>query len=320
MKLIASLTTYPKRFEYLVRAIHGIVSQTYYDRVDRFYINIDDNLSEEDYRRYNSLKRIDSKIEIKVCPAKWRACNKLIWVYKDHPDDVIVCFDDDKIYPKETIERLYSEWERHRDCIVAYEINPIQRRPDGKIYYLNSIDAKLLQVEYGKYLSNACLFPPNAFTDMLFDYDAMMHITNGDNDELWFWIVSTLKGVPCVGLDYTFSLSIDEGVQLCHMESDLTNVNAKPEVIEGYNVRVNEKYGDALNEVLMKNPVKFYVDHGSVLKLVGNLQMVHAIYCNFPIQVICDGTVSGSWIKHIQTMASRFRWHRFSICIGEKYR
>ncbi len=320
MKIIVSLTTYPKRFDCLVKSIHGIVSQTYYDKVDIFYINVDDNLTEDDYSRYETLKRIDSKIQIKICPAKWKSCNKLVWVYKDHPDDMIICFDDDKYYPSETIERLYKEWEKHKNCIVAYEINPIIMRPDGKVYYLNSIDAMMLQVEYGKYLSNACLFPPNSFTDLLFNYDEMMYITNGHHDELWFWIVSTLKGVPCIGLDYTFSLSIDEGVQLCNMESDLTNINADANTIEGYNVRLNERYGKQLSEILLNNPVKFYVTHSSVLKLTGNIGMINALYGNFPIHVICDNTVSTSWISYISRIARQYKWRKFGICIGDKYK
>jgi len=72
--------------------------------VDVFYINIDDNLSDKDYETYNSIMKMDKKIKIKVCPAKWKSCNKLVWVYKEHQDDVIVCFDDDKCYPPKTLK------------------------------------------------------------------------------------------------------------------------------------------------------------------------------------------------------------------------
>jgi len=68
---------------------------------------VDDNITAADYAKYKKLRSIDKKIRIKTCPAKWRSCNKLVWVYKDHPDDVIACFDDDKIYPPETLEQLY---------------------------------------------------------------------------------------------------------------------------------------------------------------------------------------------------------------------
>lgn len=92
---------------------------------------------------YRELVKLDNKIKIKVCPAKWKSCNKLVWVYKEHPDDIIVCFDDDKNYPPETLEQVYEMWKKHPECIVAQEINPIVRTSSGDINYINSIDAML---------------------------------------------------------------------------------------------------------------------------------------------------------------------------------
>ena len=294
------------------------MEQTFYDKISLFYINIDDNLTDFDYERYNSLTSLDPKIRIKVCPAKWRSCNKLIWVYKDHPDDIIICFDDDKYYPKKSIERLYDQWERNKDCIVAYEINPIIHRENGHIDYLNSIDLKLLQREYGKYLSNSCLFPPRAFTDLLFDYDQMMNITNGNHDELWFWIVSTLNGVKCIGLDYTYSLSIDEGVQICHTESDLTNINANKDVISGYNARLNEVYGDKLRDIVLNNSVEFKINHSNLLSLTGNAGMMNYLYGNFPISIILDDTVPKSWVIYISNVLNRYKWRKLQIFLSKE--
>ena len=315
MKLILSLTTYPKRFDYLQTSIKSILNQTIYDKADLFYINIDDNLTEEDYKKYDGLKALDPKIRIKVCPAKWKSCNKLIWVYKDHPDDIIVCFDDDKNYPSETLEQVYETWKEHPECIVAQEINPIVRTPIGDINYINSIDAMLNQIEYGKYLSNGCLFPPNSFTDMLFDYDEMMHITNGNHDELWFWLVSTLKGVPCIGLDYTYSHSIDDGVCLSPTESDLTNINNKQATIDGYNQRINAKYKKQLNDVLMSNPVKFFISHDTILKFTGNIKLINMLYGNFPIEIVCDSTIVKSWHIYLCKCLSMFNWFKTKVVI-----
>lgn len=143
----------------------------------------------------------------------------------------------------------------------------------------------------------------------------MMHITNGNHDELWFWLVSTLKGVPCIGLDYTYSHSIDEGVCLTPTESDLTNINNKKDTIDGYNIRINAKYKDRLNDILMNNPVKFFISHDSILKLTGNINMVHALYGNFPIQVYCDKTIVKSWLSYLSHVANMFKWTKFQIIL-----
>ena len=85
-------------------------------------------------------------------------------------------------------EELVKQYEKTPDCIVVHEINPLDLK-DGLINYHNTYDAKLGQKEWGKYLSNCALFPPKIFDGSdLFDYNKMMYCTNGNHDELWFWI------------------------------------------------------------------------------------------------------------------------------------
>lgn len=152
---------------------------------------------------------MDPRVEVKLRDGRWRSANKLVWTYKDGPDAVIVCFDDDKAYPDECLEQLLEAWRRDPDCIIAQEVNPAAVVSEGRIEYLNAVDVKLGQKEFGKYLSNACLFPPRCFSEDLYDYDSFRYVTNGMHDELWFWIASTLNGTRCVGLDYTFSYEAD---------------------------------------------------------------------------------------------------------------
>jgi len=186
-------------------------------------------------------------------------------------------------------------WMRQPGCIISHEVNPVVLDVDGCIKYKNIVDVKLNQIEYGKYLSNGCLFPPRAFTDMLFDYDEMMYITNGLHDELWFWLVSTLNYVPCIGLDYTYSYGLDVGVELERTNLDLSNVNNGENAIEGYNRRINEKYGRRLSEVFDNSPVKFFLNHGNVLAFTGNIDEIHRLYGNLNMQVICDKKMATSW-------------------------
>jgi len=162
----------------------------------------------------------------------------------------------------------------------------------------------LKQIEFGKYLSNGCLFCPNAFSEILYDYELMMYTTNGKHDELWFWIVSTLNKVQCIGLDYTYSWCLDEDVCLDKTDSDLTNINCDPKTIAGYNARINEKLNAELTKVVLEKPVKFFVTHNNILAILGNLTHIYSIYRNFPIEVICDKTIVKSWQTILARMAS----------------
>jgi Glycosyltransferases, probably involved in cell wall biogenesis len=321
MKLIASLTTIPRRFEFLKTAIKSVVSQTAYDKVDLFYINVDDNLTEDDYARYESLKEMDPKIRVKKCPAKWRSCNKLLWVMKDHPDDAIICFDDDKNYPRDTIRQNYEMWKKFPECIIAQEINPVVRlERDGniRIEYRNIADVKFNQLEFGKYLSNGCLFPPHCFDDMVWDYDKMMEVTDGNHDELWFWLCSTLRGVRSIGLDYTFSHSLDSGVCLDVHESNLTNINVRSEIIKSYNDRINEKYGERLNNIVNKIPVEFHLNHSNIFGFAGSLKPINNIFKNFPILLVFDRTIVDSWRYFLGNETSKYEWAWLKFTYREK--
>ena len=310
-KLIVSLTTYPARYFYLKKTFSSILGQTMISDVDSIVINIDDNLQKSQIALYDEFKALDPRVVVKVCDSKWKSANKLVWVYKDNPDSVIVCFDDDKIYPLECLSQLCKAWLENPDCIIAQEINPSIVR-NGRIEYLNAIDVKLRQKEFGKYLSNACLFPPNCFSSELYDYDAFKYITNGMHDELWFWIVSTLNKTRCIGLDYTFSYGLD-GITFDYDNSALTHVNANPQTIQGYNDRLNEKFGKQLLDVVNNMSIEFYVNRNNVLALCGNIQSINYLYNGFNVKFIVAQDLAPSWVGFISKAVKSVSWNSISI-------
>lgn len=285
-KYVVSMTTIPSRKKRIKDNIESILGQSCQEFY-KYCINIDDNLSEEDYAFYESLKELDERIEVNICDRKWRSCNKLLPTLKKYPDDVIITVDDDFLYPKDSIKYLIEKHNEKPDCIITHEINPIIVK-DGKFeMYVNSIDLKLGQIEYGKYLSNCCLFPPHIFdgTD-LFDYEKMMQATNGTHDELWFWVNSTIKGVRVIGLNYVHDFGINmikdshsDGYQLCDINGNESNVYE-------YNNRIKRMYGDRLNEVLCKEKIEFVLTNENIYNFFYNFWIIREFYItNFILNV-----------------------------------
>ena len=283
---VISMTTIPSRKKRIKDNIESILGQSW-QGFYKYCINIDDNLSEEDYAFYESLKELDERIEINICDNKWRSCNKLLPTLKKYPDDVIITVDDDFLYPKDSIKYLIKKHNEKPDCIITHEINPIIVK-DGKFeMYVNSMDLKLEQIEYGKYLSNCCLFPPHIFdgTD-LFNYEKMMQATNGTHDELWFWVNSTIKGARVIGLNYVHDFGINmikdshsDGYQLCDINGNESNVYE-------YNNRIKRMYGDRLNEVLCKEKIEFVLTNENIYNFFYNFWIIREIYItNFILNV-----------------------------------
>lgn len=306
-KIVVSLASYPRRLDYCKRTLDSILHQTAIELVHRIYINIDDNISEEDVEKYKSLEGYSPKIKVRICPAKWKSANKLIWTYKEHHDDVIICFDDDKNYPLTAIERLLEEWNRHPDCIVAEEVNPYTVDGDG-VKYIDDVDIKLKQRDFGKYLSNNCLFPPNCFSELLYDWDKFWYVTQGNHDELWFWIVSTLKGVRVIGLDWTYACYID-GIWMKDGESDLFKVNSDDSVRNRYYARMNELFGEDMKKVMMERPVQIDFNCENKVAVLRSLREINDHFRIFPVEFKVDPNLRKSWVWKLGHALQDYNWY-----------
>ena len=145
--------------------------------------------------------------------------------------------------------------------------------------YINGYDIKLKQKEFGKYLSNCCLFPPHVFDNTdLFDYEKMMYCTNGTHDELWFWVNSTLNNVRCVGLNYVRSFAPEmleqykeDEYALCHINSDMNTINQ-------YMLNINELYGDKLLNNIINTPIVFNLTCDNIYSFLFLLPYIRNIY------------------------------------------
>lgn len=291
--IIVSMTTIPCRQKRLEENLESILNQSY--RFDKLVINIDDNLTEEDYIWYNKLKERDERIEINVCDHKWRSCNKLLPTIQKYPDAVVITVDDDIYYPKDCIKALVDAHIANSDCIICHEAHPLLVNENHEFLgYANDIyDFKLEHKCYSKYMSNCLCAPPHIFdgTD-LFDYDKMIECTNGDHDELWFWINSTIKGIPVIVLDYVTEFMYEVKSQWDKSEYRLCNIN-NPEKSKWYNDKVKEIYGDRINNVIKNYSLLLYLNKDNIFSFLYQLPKIQQCYANFGISLNIDNLTNG---------------------------
>lgn len=303
---IISLTTIPKRKDIFLKALPYVLQQKYAEKI---CINLDNNLSDEDYEFYDKIKEQNSRIEInRDCDPKWRSANKLLPTIKKYPDDIIITMDDDLSYDKDCVKELVEMNRIFPDCIIAHEINPVVCR-NGQLIYIDDMDIKLKQKEYGKYLSHSCLFPAHIFdgTD-LFDYDKMMKLTGGTHDELWFWEQSVLKGIKAIGLDLTMTMVIDSEIKHDENEYQLTNINNKPEKIAEYNRLFNEEYHDKITDLLNNENtfIEFFVNRSNILTYIFAMPYLKNLYDGFKLRFYLLNNLKKSHIYFLQTYMKRY--------------
>lgn len=301
-EVIVSITTIPNRKEMFLQTLPFILQQKY---VKKICINLDNNLSQEDYDFYDKqVATQDSRIEInKTCESKWRSANKLLPTIQKYPDDVIVTMDDDLSYDENCVKELVEMYEKNPDCIIAQEINPATYR-NGELRYHNTLDIKLMQKEFGKYLTHSCLFPAHSFYGTeVFDFDKMMKLTHGTHDELWFWEQTTLKGIKVIGLDWTISLGVDTTIKHEAEEYQLTNINAIQANIDQYNFEFNMEYGDKIVKLLsdQKNCIEFFVNRNNLVAHVSSLPIIKQLYEGYHIVFHVNETMKKSHIWYLDT-------------------
>ncbi len=305
--IIVGLTTYPKRYERLIETLPYILNQTL--KYDKLCIVIDDNLQENEISNYLKLKDLDNRIEILFGESKWRVANKLLVPYKKYSDSVIITCDDDMYYPNTAFQEMYEVWLNNKECIVAQEINPAQI-DCMTVKYINSFDVMLRQKEFGKYLTVCCLFPPKSLEDTdVYNFEKYMYITKGFNDEIWFWLHTTMKGIYVIGLDYTVSYQID-GVSMPFDETALTNVNGNPLEIEAYITRFNEIYGPSLLKTFNEKPIIFNIEYDNLFAFIGNIQWIWQLYHNMYIQLQLGKTIHKSHKFLIKNVINRLVWKK----------
>ena len=155
-----------------------------------------------------------------------------------------------------------------------------------------------MQKEWGKYLSNCCLFPPHVFDNTdLYDYDKMMKCTNGTHDELWFWVNSTLNGVMCVGLNYVFSFAPEIIKPYEEDEYALNKINSVQETINGYMKNINEMYGDRLIEQIKNKKIQFIIDKDNIYSFFFLLPYIKIVYW-YGYEINCQ-TLTNAWTNKL---------------------
>ena len=253
--IILSMTTIPSRESIFEQALNSILRQSY--RFDKLVINIDDEELFEKYKKYESY---DYRIELNFCDKKWKSCNKLIPTLQKYPKSVIITVDDDLEYPKDCVKKLIEKHKIFPNYIISQENFPIFVDKETKrISYGCFFDVKLEQAQYGKYLSNCCLYPPHTFEGTnIFNYDAMVDVTLGIDDEMWFWINSALKGIKSISLNYVFSLQANE---IKNNSKKLCTFNLNPKIYNTQIDKLNSIYGERLYNIVTSDLPEFFINN-----------------------------------------------------------
>ena len=162
--IIISLTSYPLRINYVHITIKSLLKQTIKPKKIILWLAESDFPKRNNNLPKNLLLLQDKIVKIEYYEKNIRSYKKLIPTVEKYPNKIIITVDDDIIYKKDTIEKLYKNYLKYPKDIQAHRITKFifksgkfKAIAGGYNYYKNSSFLNKLTGVGG------VLYPPNCF-------------------------------------------------------------------------------------------------------------------------------------------------------------
>lgn len=193
-KLIASLTSYPARIDKIWIAIESIFHQTV--KPDKIILWLADSQfpNKMNDLPQNLTELCSRGLEIRFCK-DYKSHKKYYYAMKEFPKDIVILFDDDIIYPSDTIRKLLKYHRKYPDSVIGISTF----MPSPKISSMpsqwvadESRKAMAPMVTNQVFSGAGSLWPPNSLDKRVFDVETFMLIAPYA-DDLWLYIMMLLN-------------------------------------------------------------------------------------------------------------------------------
>lgn len=215
-KVILSLTSFPARIGSVHLAIKSLMTQTY--RPDRIQLWLA-QCQFPDGALPDELRALEAYgLEIRFCEEDLLG-HKKHWkpIAAQKPDELIVTYDDDIIYPPDSLEKLIRTHEKFPDCVVcnraqalAYEADGSVKNP-GRWKTISDVGVKAPTYQLLPSNGGGVLYPYHAISADSYDAQKIRALALRA-DDLWMMFMALDKGcktVKTVKYHRTFSVISD---------------------------------------------------------------------------------------------------------------
>jgi hypothetical protein len=194
-QLIVSLTSFPKRINYVVYTINTLLQQTL--KPDRIFLWLADsqfpNKEQDLPTELLNLRKLG--LEIKWCE-DIKSLKKLLPALKEFPNDIIVTADDDLYYDENWLKELYDAYEKNPNYVYVHRVSKLKFDNDKvmqckrrELVEKCHTKPSLLNSIYG---GSGCLYPPKFINMEVFNVENAIKIAD-NADDLWFWAMLALN-------------------------------------------------------------------------------------------------------------------------------
>lgn len=198
-KVIVSLTTFPERITKVHLTIEQLLTQTFKPDKVILWLAEEQFPKKEEELPETLLRLKEFGLDIEWCE-DLKSYKKLLPTLREYPNDIIITYDDDIYYEKDSVERLYNAYLSNKDCIcthrnakIYFDKNDKLRFHKSKHLYFNNESADLVSFFNTIIGCGGVLYPPNCLYHEIHNTDLIKQ-TIPSQDDIWFWAMAILKG------------------------------------------------------------------------------------------------------------------------------
>lgn len=198
--VIVSLTTFPARIDYVHLAIKSLLNQTV--RPERVILWLA-KAQFRDIRMPENLQELyPYGLEIRYCDEDILAHKKYYYAMLSFPEHIIVTYDDDIIYPEDSLEKLLTMHRNHPNAIICNRGREIEIHGDTVAAYRywkvsGKIPAGVATHRVMASTGAGTLYPPRCMPEETFDLEKIRELAL-TADDLWMKVMSLKGGIPVV--------------------------------------------------------------------------------------------------------------------------
>lgn len=248
--VIASLTSFPARIEYVHLAIKSLMLQSY--KPDRIILWLAEEQFPDRILPKNLTDLEQYGLEIKWCEDLYGHKKYYYCIQEQKENEVVITFDDDILYPIDCIKRLIAKHREFPDCLVCERAQAILYREDGSLenpgYWTVISDVGIHKPSYSLNPSpgGGCLIPYRAFYKDAYDPKVFCELAY-KNDDLWYMFMAAQNGTKTVKTrKYHRVFTLIAGSQVVQMATENVVGNKNIEIMK----ILASHYPEAFNRIL----------------------------------------------------------------------
>ena len=224
-RVVFSLTSFPDRIDGVHYAVKSLMLQSFKADEIILWLSAEQFPDRSIPESLSSLEKYGLTVRFREGDLK--SHKKYFYAFKEFPDCVIITFDDDIIYGRDVVKRLWKKHLQFPESIVSDSARLMELDSDGNVIpyikwkRVSSVGVNEPSLKLMALTGSGCLYPPGIMPESTFDIGLCRELAFSA-DDLWMKYNELLYGIPVIKAYKNHRIFITAD---CAERASLSNIN-----------------------------------------------------------------------------------------------